>query len=208
MALALFVGIVGLVAATQATRGTFRDADLGVKGFAREVVALDRTLRNAGEEGELSRTLLFGFTEHTTRALFPATRHGLPAAPEATEVLLDALRLEVEALSGHPGMDIAATAANQALRSLLDEVATLEAVEPAQAPRRWLEVALLVVLMPGLAALGLLAGARASRIAAVFALAGMLSGGIFLLEEMATPFDGAIMVSRAPLDAVLYTITD
>ena len=194
-----------LMLAILSLRTTYRDAGERVAAFSDEVAAMDRTLRQFGAVAGPARMLLFRLAERKSRELSPVHGFVVPFDTEPSIALYDALSAEIATLLALPernGTMAAATLATleQALGRVNDGV-TVE-------PPDLIAAGLLVWLMLGLAVLGIVFGPRGAGVLAVMGLAVVLAGGIFLVEEAAWPIGGGALLARAPLEAVLFVITN
>lgn len=198
--LALAVAALGVL--TFQAYGEFTRADAQARALAHDVAELDHALRRAGPEAEAARTSLFRYADVLTQAMRTAQRETALAKlgvfeedlqrtvaelafPEADSRTSAAVRLETA---------LRATRAVLALRPL-----------PGVKPCRPLLVAW---MMAGLGLLALVTPPRRRSALALTVLAGVLSAGMFYLEELAAPFDGKITADRGVMDEMLFTIAE
>ncbi|MCC6717150.1 MAG: hypothetical protein IT555_04640 [Acetobacteraceae bacterium] len=203
----LLLAGAALALATQAVRTTFRDADARLHDFTNDVASLDRALRAIGEPGEAARLLLFRFTERRAREMFPTRGIGLPVESESGVAMREALAAEVAALAARPEFGRSGAVAAQAMENL-ERACTAIHENPAPELPRWFAAALLAWLMLGLGLLGLLGGPRGTMVVAMVGLATLLAGGVYLVEGAAAPLGTSLLLSQAPLDNALSTITE
>ena len=163
-----------------------------------KIVLLDRVLAHYGPETKEARDLLQGAVARTLDRLWPQDSREHPQMePTATggEIVLD----KIQELS--PKNDTQRTLQAQALNMAID-----------LGKMRWLmfeqggssiSMPLLATLVFWLAIIfssfGLFAPRNATAIATLFVCALSVSGAIFLILEMYTPFEGLMQISSAPL---------
>jgi hypothetical protein len=165
------------------------------------VILLDRVLAHYGPETKEVRDLLRGAVTHTLDLMWHQGQQHSQMAPGAGggEILYD----KIQALS----------ATNDAQRALQAQASAM-AVDLGKL--RWLmfeqentsiSIPLLVVLVFWLvivfASFGLFAPNNATVMATLFLCAISVSGAIFLIVAMYTPFEGMMQISSAPLRSAL-----
>jgi len=196
---ALALGIM-----TVNARSDFHRAEAQAQVLAQDALALDEALRGAGAAGEAARTVLFRYADGIAQQLYG--HRNAPLRPSAVD--LAALRTELRAHVGGLAQDPTAVAvAAGRLEVLLRTGDDLLAMTPVPG-LKWCRPILVAWLMVGLGMFALVAPPRLRHAVLLTGLAGVLSLGLFFLEEMANPFQGTFTVSRAILDDVLFTIAE
>jgi hypothetical protein len=194
--------VLGLLIAS--AKNSFDMANEGFRQSAARIILLDRALAQYGPEAKDLRALLKQGFAARVQQLFPqgqaqsSTLH----SPQATA-----------AIEGLQQMVRALPAQNDTQRALQSRAIDL-AESVAQA--RWLGIEhedntiptqFLVVLVFWLAAMftgfGLFAPRNAIAIAVLFLGAMSLSAAIFLIEELNSPLEGFITISKAPMERAL-----
>jgi len=195
---------LALAIMTVNARSDFHRAEAQAQVLAQDALALDEALRGAGAAGEAARTVLFRYADGIAQQLYG--HRNTPLRPSAVD--LAALRTELRAQVGGLGQDPTAVAvAAGRLEVLLRTGDDLLAMTPVPG-LKWCRPILVAWLMVGLGLFALVAPPRLRNAVLLTGLAGVLSLGLFFLEEMANPFQGSFSVSRAILDDVLFTIAD
>ena len=179
------------------------DAQSGaLTSMSARVVLLDRILAHYGPETTEARTLLRGFVAVILDRMWPkgrASRSQLEPPSADSEIIMD----KIQKLS--PVDDAQHSRKSQALDILLGLAQT-----------RWLwftqgvtsiSLPMLAMLVFWLATLfvsfGLLAPSNATVVGSLLVSAMSVSGAIFLILELYTPYKGVIQISSAPLRAAL-----
>jgi hypothetical protein len=201
--------VLGLLVAS--AKNFFDTQSSELTQLSANVILLDRVLAHFGPETKEARDLLRGAVARTlnlwhrdlsVRSLPLASRRDSQMAPTAaggSEILYD----KIQALS--PTTDVQRTLKAQASSMAVD-----------LGKLRWLmfeqgttgiSVPLLVVLVFWLAivftSFGLFAPPNATVVATLFLCALSVSGAIWLILEMYTPFQGVLQISSAPLHEAL-----
>ncbi|HEX2476343.1 MAG TPA: hypothetical protein VHK01_16445 [Lacipirellulaceae bacterium] len=204
----LGVGLVGTMAAlvlgllVAAAKGAYDAQTMELTQISANIAALDRILANYGPETKEIRDILRGATVRILDQMWSKdSKHASPTVPvsAAGELLYNKIHL----LS--PKNDTLRSLQGQALSIVMDTGRT-----------RWLMYAqattsismpLLVVLVVWLTIIfisfGLFAPFNATVVSSLFVSALSVSGAIFLILEMYTPYTGVIQISSAPLRATL-----
>ena len=188
--------VLGLLVSS--AKSSYDTQSAEVMDMSSKVIFLDRVLAHYGPETKEARDLLRGAVVANLDRIWPQERmRASEAVPPSTgaDVLLD----KIQALS--PKDDTQRSLKAQALSMVLGLGQT-----------RWLmyeqgagsvSTPMLVILVFWLAAIffsfGLSAPRNATVTAALFVSALSVSGGIFLILEMYTPFGGLIEISSAPV---------
>ena len=182
----------------------FRRAEMQAQILAQDATALDEALRLAGPGAEPARTLLYRYTDAIARRLYPQREALVLAAPARLDELRHELRLEVAAMPVPPAATAAATTRLEIMLRAGDD---LLALTPAPG-LKWCRPILVAWLMLALGMLALISPPRARNAIVLTSLAGVLSLGLYFLEEMVNPFQGRFAVSRAIIDDALFMIGD
>ena len=205
----LAIGLLALAALALAmltvnAGSDFRRAEAQAQILAQDATSLDESLRRVGPAAEPARTVLYRYTDAISRRLFPQREALVLAAPAHLDGLRHELRLEVAALPAEPAAIAAATFRLEVMLRTGDD---LLALTPAPG-LKWCRPILVAWLMLALGLLALISPPRARSAIMLTSLAGVLSLGLYFLEEMASPFHGSFAVSRAIIDNALYVIGD
>jgi hypothetical protein len=205
------MGGVGLVAATLAlvlgllvasAKGCYDTQTAEVTQFAANVVVLDRLLGHYGAETAEARAVLRSSLILQTDQIWsgdaPSKDYSLLAAP-TSESIVD----EIQALS--PKDDRQRSLQSQALEMAIKVGQTrLLVFEQRRVPVPTLLLLTLVFwLIVLFFSFGLFAPKNFTVLASLFVTAAAVSGAIFLILEMYSPYSGLIRVSDAPLRAAL-----
>ncbi len=196
--------VLGLM--TASIKNAFDTTDTQFRTFAANLILLDQTLRDYGPETADARSLLRTYTAQAIDDHWPQeSSHPVRIEDANAGTALDRARLDVVGLS-------ADTPHHQALRasalSIMDGVLQT----------RWLLIeragssiqpAFLVVLVAWIVLIfmsfGYNAPANATVISAFVICAAAISGCLFIIIEMDTPFDGLIIISsHAMRDALAH----
>ena len=179
------------------------DAQIGaLTSMSARVVLLDRILAHYGAETMEARSLLRGFVADILDRMWPqgrASRSQLEAPSTDSEVLID----KIQRLS--PKDDAQRSLKSQAVDILLGL---------GQTRWLWFTQGVTSISLPMLAMLvfwlttlfisfGLLAPSNATVVCSLSISAMSVSGAIFLILELYTPYKGVIQISSAPLRAAL-----
>lgn len=191
--------ILGLLVAS--AKGTYDTQRSDVIAMAAKFVVLDRMLSHYGSEARPSREILRGSVQNMENHLWPNSSHHAQLDPSASGG--DSLYDAVETLQ--PKDESQRLLKSQALSSIVD-----------LARVRWLffeqsgssiSVPLLAIVICWLtvlsASFGLFAPPNATARTAMFICALSVSGAIYLILELDTPFDGLIQISKQPMEMAL-----
>jgi len=194
--------VLGLMIAT--AKGVYDAQSAGVRQLAGNVLLLDRTLAEYGPETQHARGLLRQSAELMLHRLWPADGSA-PAslAPGESGAQMNEFLREVTGLP----------AQNETQRFLKAEALKLVA-DLAQARFQMyvqgsseLPLPFLVVVVVWLSILfagyGLVAARNATVMIFLFACTLSVAGAVFLIQELATPFQGVVRVSSLPLRDVI-----
>jgi hypothetical protein len=200
----LGMGLVGTMAAlvlgllVASAKGSYDTQSAELTQMSANIALLDRVLALYGPETKETRALLRGAVARVLDQMWSSASLSVPTAAGG-EILYD----KIQGLS--PKNDTQRSLQGQALSMAMDLGKT-----------RWLmyeqaitsvSIPLLAVLVLWLAAIfisfGLFAPFNATVVASLFVSALSVSGAIFLILEMYTPYAGLIQLSSAPLRAAL-----
>ena len=204
----LGMGLVGTMAAlvlgllVASAKGSYDTQNAELTQLAANVTLLDRVLAHYGPETKETRDLLRSTVVQVVDQIWPKDGpSAAPAAPQSSggEILYD----RIQKLS--PKNDAQRSLQGQALSIAMD-TGKLRMLMFAQATGA-VSIPLLVVLVLWLTIIfisfGLFAPFNATAVCSLFVSALSVSGAIFLLLEMYTPYVGVIAISGAPLRAAL-----
>jgi hypothetical protein len=194
--------VLGLLIAT--AKGTFDTQSGAIRQISAKAVLLDRVLALYGPETKEARDLLRHSVALTLDRIWPedGSRSGNLAPGEARSEM-EAFYGEVADLS--PQNDAQRSLKARALQITTDLAQTrfqLFVQEDTSIPLPVL-VVLVFWLMILFAGYGLLAPRNATVIGVLFVYTLSVSGAIFLMLELAKPFEGVVRVSSAPLHDAL-----
>ena len=204
----LGMGLVGTMAAlvlgllVASAKGSFDTQAAELTQLAANISLLDRVLAHYGPETKEIRDFLRNSVARVVDQVWPKDGpSAAPAPPQAAggEILYD----KIQGLS--PKNDSQRSLQSQALSIAMDS-GKLRQLMFAQATAA-VSIPLLVVLVLWLTVIfmsfGLFAPFNATVVSSLFVSALSVSGAIFLLLEMYTPYSGVIAISSAPLQATL-----
>lgn len=192
--------VLGLLIASAKSSYDTQNAEL--TDMSSKIVLLDRILAHYGFESKDAREQLRTAVVHTLERMESKDRAGLfqsePSSP-AAEALYD----KIQALS--PKNDMQQSIRSQALAIAVDlgQVRWLMYEQRVSSVSMPLLVVLIFWLTIIFVSFGLFAPPNAIVIASFFVSALSVSGAIFLILEMYTPYVGMIQLSSAPLRAAL-----
>lgn len=192
--------VLGLLVAS--AKGTFDAASTSIMRTGAKFIALDRYLQDFGPETQPIRALLKKALRDGVDQMWPKTGQGdpnsYPMADELDAVYRMIVRLSSESDAQKRTQSQCVQVANDLLQTRWQLVEQLQYVLP---------TAFLVVLIFWLTVLyllfGLLSTRNATAVMALFVCAISVSGAIFLILELTHAFDGAIVVSKLPLETAL-----
>lgn len=194
--------ILGLMVAS--VQGSFSSTSTDVRSYALSLLALDVDLRHYGKDACPAHGLLSDYARGVlvqTWADAPATfkpRNGATA-----QVTLAQLDNAVRALD--PSTDsLKALKQNllDEMRSVLTERWKVSGDSSSQIPTAFIVVVILWLALI-FSSFGLFAPLNAVVVGALFLCSASIAGALFLIVEMAGPFDGAIQVSSDALTEVI-----
>jgi hypothetical protein len=192
--------VLGLLVSSAKTFYDTQSAELNQ--MSADIVALDRLLAHYGPETKEAREELRVAVIRNLDALWPKERTRTseePVSDKYGESLLD----EIQALS--PKDDKQRSLAAQALNLAVSigRIRWLMYEQSNASFSRTLLVVMVFWLILVFGSFGLFAPRNVIAIASLFAAALAVSGAIFLILEMYTPFTGLIQISSAPLRSAL-----
>ena len=194
--------------ATVTVKTTFDKADRDVKHLAGQLIELDRTLRRMGPDAVPAREFLFRYANRIAKDTWPERNARLPVGPVPAGDLREQLRGMIDALpTNDPNRRVAIAEA----RVLLQDIAAtrlniFETTGPATPS--WLESTLILWVMLAFGSLGLTAPRSPVVVGSLLLLASVLGSGAFLMQEYQDPFKGVIVISSAPMENALFTMTE
>ena len=203
----LGVGLVGTMAAlvlgllVAAAKGSYDAQNAELTQISANIAVLDRILSHYGPETKEIRDVLQGAAARIIDQLWSTNSSAFLTTPvsAAGEALYD----KIQALS--PQTNTQRALQGQAL-SIVMETGRTRWLMYAQATTS-VSMPLLIVLVLWLAVIfisfGVFAPFNATVVSSLFVSALSVSGAIFLILEMYTPYTGVIQISTAPLHAAL-----
>jgi hypothetical protein len=206
----LGIGLVATVTAlvlgllTASAKSNFDAMDANVKHAAAGLLSLDRTLARYGPEATEIRRQLQEAVAQRVDSVWLAGRSGKGTVdPSHSMQAIEHISSEIHRLA--PATDeqrALKTRAVAAAESLLDARWVVVAGTAAPVPVVFLTV-LVVWLTVTFTTFGMLAPRSRTILLVLFVCSLSVSGAIFLVLEMSSPFDGLISVSSAPMDYAL-----
>jgi hypothetical protein len=204
----LGVGLVGTMAAlvlgllVAAAKGSYDAQSAELTQISANIAALDRILANYGPETKEIRDVLHGASARILDQLWNKDGHNAFLTTPVSAAGED-LYHRIQALS--PQTNTQRALQGQALSIVMD-TGRMRWLMYAQATTS-VSMPLLIVLVLWLTVIfisfGLFAPFNATVVSSLFVSALSVSGAIFLILEMYTPYTGVIQISSAPLRAAL-----
>ena len=204
----LGMGLVGTMAAlvlgllVASAKGSYDNQSAELTQLSANIAVLDRGLALYGPETKEARAMLRGAVVRILDQMW--SKDGTSASPEPPSAAGGEILYEkIQGLS--PKNDTQRSLQSQALSIAVDIGKTRYLMYAQQATS--VSMPLLVVLVLWLTVIfisfGLFAPFNATVVSSLFVSALSVSGAIFLILEMYTPYSGVIAVSSAPLRAAL-----
>jgi hypothetical protein len=194
--------ILGLLVAS--AKDSYDKESSGVTQMATKVVFLDRLLANYGVDAQPTRELLHHSVDHLVARMWPVKSSEKaqldPSASrmEAVYAALQKLKPENEMQSGLKSQALATTLELGQMRWLEFEQANI----PMSTPLLVVLTFWLAVLFPSF---GLFSPSNAIVVVALVLAALSVSGAVFLIQELSSPFSGLMQISNAPfVDAIAH----
>ena len=183
---------------------SFNNMRSEIQQTAANTILLDRVLASYGAEAREIRDLLRQSTRARIELIWPEGKFE-PSRLESTEAVAASEAIQGKLRELSPRTDAQRWLQTRAL-SLSGDLAQTRWLLIAQADSS-IPAVLLAVLIFWVAVIflsfGLFAPSNATVLAALLVCALSVSGSIFLLLELNTPFDGAIRISSSPMRAAL-----
>jgi hypothetical protein len=194
--------VLGLMVAS--AKGSYDAQDEAVKHTAAKLLLLGRALSNYGPETKEARDMLRRIIASRVSAVWPEDR-SKPTTLDAPEAAIAAQEIETRIMHLSPRTDVQRRLQSEALQIFSEITET-----------RWLilgelgrsvPVPFLVVVVFWLTIIfgsfGLFAPRNVTVLLVLFLCAVSVAGSIFLILEMARPFEGIMKISSAPLHYTL-----
>jgi hypothetical protein len=206
----LGMGLVGTMAAlvlgllVASAKGSYDAQSAELTQMSANIAVLDRALALYGAETKETRDLLRGAVVRILDQMWPKDGNTSTPPPAAAggQILFE----KIQALA--PKTDVQRTLQSQAVSIAVDIGKTRYLMFSQQATS--VSFPLLVVLVLWLTVIfisfGLFAPFNGTVVASLFVSALSVSGAIFLILEMYTPYTGVIQLSSAPLRAALANL--
>lgn len=193
--------VLGLM--VNSSRNAFEAIDRDLRGYASELILLDKMLVDYGPDAEPARQALRTYLQQALQGSWP-TESPTAAADRGAEQVLNEVGRKLHAIT--PGDDEHSALwqdARQQYRKLVERRWTLVGEAEGSRPGEPFVVMVAAWLILIFASLGFRAP-RNAVVATTFVLAAVLiSGVLYLILDMDRPFSGLIRVSPAPLERAL-----
>ena len=204
----LGMGLVGTMAAlvlgllVASAKGSYDAQSAELTQMAANIALLDRVLAVYGPETKETRSLLRGGVVRALDQMWSKDDASRLAMPSGGEILYE----KVQALS--PKNDAQRSIQSQALSVVVDigKTRLLMYEQAKTAVSRPLLVVLVLWLTIIFISFGLFAPFNATAVSSLFLAALSVSGAIFLILEMYTPYVGVVQISDDPLRSVLANL--
>jgi hypothetical protein len=189
--------VLGLLIAS--SKSSFDAVDRDVHAFATQLILLDRQLKLYGPEARPAHDLLTAYVEKALEGTWP--KNGKPTVVEDKDAgrMLDEVG---QILLGIKPQDAAHTAFLEASLQRVRQVEELRWAMIAQSDKR-VSTPLIVALVGWLALIFGSFGYNAPRnpvvVVTLLLCTTSIAAAVYLILDMATPFDGPLKVSPAPL---------
>lgn len=194
--------VLGLLVAT--AKGSYDDQKRGLDQISADLVLLDGALAQYGPEAQVARLQLHHLVTVAVKRLWP--EDASQDATVAPTSLAEGKSLHSLLLELAPGNDRQRALQSMALQISV-EVGKARWLLVAQAESGTIPTPFIVILIFWLAVLfvsfGLFSPPNATVVATLFLSALSVSGAVFLIMELAQPFDGLVRISSAPLRTAL-----
>lgn len=187
--------VLGLMVSSAASN--FADVEKAVHSYATELILLDRALRDLGPEADPARAELVGYLAKVV-GMRDVERPALPSENLTAEETLHDIGAKLSALAPtDPQMiaerDMAKAQVNTLLRARWTIIDRTDGSVPFP-----LLVALILWLAMTMASYGYRAPKNAVVVSSFVLASALLAGAIFMILDMARPFDGPIQASSEP----------
>ncbi|MBZ9675898.1 DUF4239 domain-containing protein [Mesorhizobium sp. ES1-1] len=192
--------VLGLM--INSAKNTYESVDHNVHAYATDLILLDRTLRQYGQEADAVREPLAAYVQRVA-SQWSQTEENPVVANRLSEHLLTEIGTRMNAL---PTIDAAhdflLQDARQRLRQVLDQRWVLIEQSEGSIPRPL--IAMLVAWL-GLifASFGFRAPRNAITVSTFVVSAALIAGAVYLILDMDVPFSGPIQISPAPVQRAL-----
>jgi len=194
--------VLGLLVAT--AKGSYDDQKRGLDQISADLVLLDGALAQYGPEAQVARLQLHHLVTVAVKRLWP--EDASQDATVAPTSLAEGKSIHGLLLELSPSNDRQRALQSMALQISV-EVGKARWLLVAQAESNAIPTPFIVILIFWLAVLfvsfGLFAPPNATVVATLFLSALSVSGAVFLIMELAQPFDGLVRISSAPLRTAL-----
>lgn len=194
--------VLGLMIAT--AKGTYDAQNAGVRQLSANILLVDRSLAEYGPDTQPARDLLRQSAELMLQRLWP-TDNSAPVslAPGEARAQMSEFLREITQLS--PANEAQQFLKAQVLRITADLAQArfqmyVQGTSELPLPFVVIVVLWLIILFAGY---GLIAARNPTVLAFLLACTLSVTGAVFLIEELANPFEGLIRVSSAPLREVI-----
>lgn len=194
--------VLGLLVAS--AFGSYNAQRASLVQLSADITVLDRILAHYGPDANEARTLLRGAVVRLIGEVWPERGQAVQMDPEAVrgEAVFDkieALKPKNDEQTSIKGEALGISLSISQLRWLMYEQLAIGFSVP-------LLVMLTFWFTVTFMGLGMFARATATSITALFLAAVAVSGALFLLQEMYTPFQGVMQISSGPLREALANL--
>ncbi len=196
--------VLGLLASAMSSG--FSAVDQDVRKLATGLILTDRALREYGPDAGPARAVLARYTRQALVGTWPPDGGAGVVEDRSAGALLDDTELAILALQpADPEQRALAVNAEARLRGVLDQRWTLiaELQGTVSIPLMAVVIAWLTLVF---ASLGYNAPRNRVVLATLLLSAASMAAAIFLIVELAGPFDGLLKVSGAPMQRALETL--
>ena len=193
--------VLGLLIAT--AKGSSDNTDRDVRGYAADVIVLAETMRDYGADAATPMDLLRKFTSQTLRDVWPEDGAAPVLADPRTGQMLEHVREAIRALRPvDAGQSWLRDQAQSLVTSLLRQ--RWQIIEHQGPNVRPIVLGILVSWITVIfASFGFNAPRNATVMASFLVCSLAIGGSVFLIIELDNPFQGALRISRAPMENAL-----
>jgi hypothetical protein len=194
--------VLGLL--TASATSSLNDKEAELRGMAAQVILLDRTMAEYGQETAEARTLLKQIVAARINLIWPEENAGTVEA-EAIDRGAGIESVQKKLLALSPKDDAQRWIQSTALQATRDIAAARWSIlEQIGSSIQWPFLVVVVFWLAVIfASFGLFAPRNASVAAALFIAALSVAGSLYLILEMDQPYGGLIKISSAPLRTAL-----
>lgn len=202
----LGMGLVGTMAAlilgllVASAKGSYDAQDTELRQVSANIVMLDRTLALYGPETKEVREMLRGAVAHALDRMWSQGRRG-PSQVDPGSSVNEFIYGKIQELSPKDEAQRSLKSASLGIAMGLGQTRWLMYEQQATSVSKPLVIVMIFWLTIVFVSWGLFAPSNGTVIATFFVAALAVSGAVFLILEMYTPYGGLIRISSAPLRA-------